>query len=86
MPIGGGGERAQRNAGRIHSQGALEALFAPSRGAAPSHLAATRSLREAAVDGEIVQRQADHPIIGAKYQIQECSHHASGDPFIPPAA
>ncbi len=83
VPVGGGRDRAEREALRFNEGRAFESLFAPIDGTSPGHLAAARRLRDATIDSQMLQLQADHPVVRIEHDVVQRGHHASVDPCVP---
>jgi hypothetical protein len=83
--LAGGRHRGQRDAGGLGGQRALQALLAAVHRAAASDLAAAGRLGDAAVDGQGVQRQPDHAVVGGKDQQVQPLAQPERDPLIPAA-
>jgi hypothetical protein len=66
--IGRGGQRDQRDTARLHGDGAFEALFAAVDRAWAGNLAATGRLGDTAVHRQLLQLQAEQPVIGGQHQ------------------
>jgi hypothetical protein len=79
---GGCGDRGQRDAGGVGGQGALQALFAAVHRAAPGHLAAAGGFGDAAVDGQVVQLQAEDAVVGGQHQQVQPLAQAERDPLV----
>jgi hypothetical protein len=84
--VGRGRHRPQREATRLGDHRALEALLAAVYRAWAGGLAAAGRLGGAAVHGQLLQLQAEQPVVGAKRRTAQLLGHAGGDPFIPAAA
>jgi site-specific DNA recombinase len=84
VPIGASRNDVQRDAGGVRHQGALESLLAPIDRRPPGHLATARGLGDAAVDGQVVQLQADHPVVRLQRQGVHLLAHTRCRPLLEP--
>src|SRR3954452_997430 len=84
--VGGRGQRGERHPGAVGELGALESELGPVHRAAPGALTAAGGLRDAPVDGDVGQVQADQPLVGGQHRAAQPVEEPGGDPLIPPAA
>jgi hypothetical protein len=78
--------RTQRDAIRVGEDRTLQALLAAVDRAGPGDLPAAGRLGDAAVHRQVVQFQAEQPVVGAKHRALKPVGKAQGDPLIPAAA
>jgi hypothetical protein len=64
----------------------VQPLLATIHRAGPGNLAAAGRLGDAAVDGQLLQVQAEQPVIGGQHRQTQLFGHAGADPLIPAAA
>ncbi|KPH97227.1 hypothetical protein OK006_9017 [Actinobacteria bacterium OK006] len=67
--MGSGQDTAQRNAVSVRHARAFQALFAAVDRGTPGHFAASGSLRDGAVHGDLVEDEADDPIVGVQRKL-----------------
>ena len=64
MIVGPGGDQVQRDPVPVAGHGPFGALFAPVNRAAAGHLTSARGLGDRPVHRQVVEVQADHPVVG----------------------
>jgi hypothetical protein len=80
--VGRGGHRGQRDAAGLDGDRALEALLAAIHRAASGDLAAAGRLGDAAVHNQVLQVQAEQPVVGAQHRQTQLLGHPGADPLI----
>jgi hypothetical protein len=60
----------------------LQALLAAVDRATAGDLAAARCLGDAAVDGQVLQLQAEQPVVGGQHGQAQLLGHPQGDPLV----
>ena len=86
VAVGRGRHDRQRAAGRFDGRRPLEALLATVHGAGPGDLAAAGRLGDASVHGQVLQVQAEQPLVGVKHRTAQLSSYPGGAPLVPAAA
>jgi len=80
--VGSGQDAAQRNAVTVRHSGALQALFAAVDRGPPGDLAAAGGFGDRAVDGDLVDDEADDPVVEVQGDLLE-PDATSGTPVTP---
>jgi hypothetical protein len=84
--LAGARHRRQRNPARLGGDRAFQPLLAPVHRAWPGDLAAAGRLGDAPIHGQVLQLQAEQPVVGGQHQPAELLSHAGADPLIAAAA
>jgi hypothetical protein len=80
--VGRGGQHRQRNAARLYGHRALQPLLAAVHGTGSGNLAAAGRLGGAPVRGQVLQFQAEQPVIGGQHRKAQLLGRPGGNPLV----
>src|SRR3712207_631622 len=82
MAVGRGDDEPEGDAANIHDLRAFDALFTSIYRTPTRHLAAARSLGDAAVNGQVGQFEAEEAIVSFQSHLPKVIHHPGFDPLV----